>query len=452
MLAAIILMFCSMASAQTQKYDIASFVPPPNWQRVEAADSLTFVTGKTDLSSFCVITLYPSMASSGNVTADFELAWNHLVVEPAKSKVRPRIEGPGSDAGWQIMSGNADVTQDGKTFVANLTTVTGFGKTMSFLVKAKGSEYGPAVLKFFDDMKLDEKAAPANVGQGVQQTGVQGPVSMRDYAFIAPPNWQVQAKPDHILLQNVQSGCLIQIFVPLASSGDLAKDAVSTFEMMYQGWGYQKFGRERHKHSTGFTPQGLEYFMMEATMSRTGPDQRYDLQEGAALIVKAGAQKVIIAVRHNSSMLGHDECKRYTGWRRFFNSFAVKNTPVAQNSNDAARRIVGKWSMAESGATGEYLFAANGNYGLVGAIGSSSTSRDADYEYFTTRATAFQGIGSYSIAGNQITLRKRGHAPELMQFRFEKVNYGGTGWVDRLYLLSKDAKGEYESAYEKQNR
>ncbi len=38
------------------------------------------------------------------------------------------------------------------------------------------------------------------------------------------------------------------------------------------------------------------------------------------------------------------------------------------------------------------------------------------------------------------------------QFRFEKVNHGGTGWKDRIWMLKKDETGERELCYEKRDR
>ena len=194
--------------------------------------------------------------------------------------------------------------------------------------------------------------------------------------------------------------------------------------------------------------------MMEATMSMTATDGRYNLEEGAGLVIKAGTQIVIISVRHNSGLIGHDDCRlRYTTWRRFFNSFTVKNATVSKNAEDVSLRIIGAWAQTESGASSEYVFAANGSYALVGAIGSTFTSRDINYEYLHIKTYAFRGEGSYSIARNELILKRwSDNSPEQIRFRFEKVNHGGIGWKDRLYLLKKDGYGETESLYEKQEK
>ena len=75
------------------------------------------------------------------------------------------------------------------------------------------------------------------------------------------------------------------------------------------------------------------------------------------------------------------------------------------------------------------------------------------YIYIHNTAYAFEGDGAYSITGNQISLKQRGtNSAGQVKFRFEKVNHGGTGWKDRLFMLKKDAHGENESLYEKQEK
>ncbi|MCC7306876.1 MAG: hypothetical protein IT173_04875 [Acidobacteria bacterium] len=453
------LLFTPLLFAQTGTFDIATFVPPAGWQRQEANGSLSFHTSKTvgGLTSLCHISLYPSGPSSGSVSEDFKRAWNNLVTIPARSSVQPVTEPARSDGGWQVMTGTANVTQSGVTYTGMLVTATGFGKTMSFMVKMIGNDQVGAVAKFFDDLKLDARAPSASPGGGGMGAATQaGAASLRDHEFTAPPGWQIRNNADHVRIQSPESGCLILIFAPQGSSGDLEKDARAVFATMYPGWQFQKAGWAQYTLSKGYTPQGLEYFMMEALMGKLAADgSRYDgFEEGAALVIKAGAQSVIISVRHNSSLMEHANCyKKYEYWSRFFNTFAVRNAPIPRSTEqDAVKRIIGGWSMTESGGTGEYIFAANGNYAFVGALGTSYTTKDLNYEYLHTTTYAFQGDGSYSIAGSQLTLKKRGRPAEIARFRFDQVNHGGTGWKDRIYLLRRDSVGESEASYEKSGR
>ncbi|MGZ5222378.1 MAG: hypothetical protein ACXWC7_19985 [Chitinophagaceae bacterium] len=288
------------------------------------------------------------------------------------------------------------------------------------------------------------------------QTGnMNATITLNDYDFITPDKWQLQKNKDHLLIQNMESGCLIRILEPQPSSGDLERDAKAVFDVMYMGWQYQKTGEQQYVLSKGFLPKGLEYCMLEAGMSKLSADgSRYDgFEEGTALIVKAGSQIVILSIRHNTSFMGHTDCiRKYVTIRRFFNSFTVKNAAVPETDNEAKQRIIGAWSMSESGAAGEYVFAANGNYAFYGALGTTSTSRDYNYEYLHLKTYAFQGDGSYSIDGDHLTLKKSTRNPEQIRYRFEKVNYGGTGWKDRIWMLTRDSVGETEVSYEKQNK
>lgn len=282
-------------------------------------------------------------------------------------------------------------------------------------------------------------------------------IDMNDYDFITPDKWQLQKNKDHLLIQNMESGCLIRILEPQPSSGDLEQDAKAIFDIMYAGWQYQKSGEQQYVLSKGFLPKGLEYYMMEAGMSKLSADgSRYDgFEEGVALVVKVAMQIVIISVRHNTSMMAHGDCQRkYETWRRFFNSFTVKNILLPENNEeDVSTRIIGAWSQTESGASSEYVFAANGNYAFNGALGTTSTSRDYHYEYLHIKTYAFNGDGSYSFSGDHLTLKKRNdNNPEQVRFRFEKVNHGGTGWNDRLWMLTKDRFGENEVCYEKREK
>ena len=154
-------------------------------------------------------------------------------------------------------------------------------------------------------------------------------------------------------------------------------------------------------------------------------------------------------------MLAHVDClNKYETWRRFFNSFTVKNAPAAATREaNPATRIVGAWAQAQSRAMSEYIFAANGRYAFSGALGTSRTTTDLNYEYLHTKTYAFEGDGAYSISGDMLALAKhRGGTGGQMRFRFEEVNHGGTGWKDRLWLLTKDSAGEVEVCYEKRSR
>lgn len=278
------------------------------------------------------------------------------------------------------------------------------------------------------------------------------PITLDSYHFTPPQRWQVQKNTDHLVIQNMESGCVIRILEPQPSSGDLEEDAIGVFDLMYAGWQPQAHAPFPYVLTKGYLPLGLEYCMIEAPMAMTGTDGRYNTEDGAAMVVKADSQVAIISVRH-SSLLAHADClNKYETWRRFFNSFTIENTILPNKTDmDDSDRIIGKWHMSESRAMADYIFAANGNYIFSGSQGSVYTTSDYNYEYLQTKTYNLEGEGTYSLAGNVLTLNKKGsNSREIATFRFEKVNYGGKGWKERIYLLREDSLGPNETCYDKE--
>ncbi len=292
-------------------------------------------------------------------------------------------------------------------------------------------------------------AAMAVVAMAWAETSVS-----HDYEYIPPEGWQIESRPDHVLLRQSAdpTGCVIQILPRQVSSGDLEQDANAVFDMMYPGWNYQKAGSPRFTLSRGVLPKGLRYFMKEAAMNATSADGRYQLEEGAALVVQAGAQVAIVAVRHRS-VLAHNDClNRYETWRRFFNSFTVRGAEAVAGAKKerVAERIIGVWSQSGGGAVGDTLFAVNGRYAFVGGLGSSFARSEGDDPFVHIRSHAWSGDGSYEISGRELILRGRGdEEAQRVPFRFEEVNHGGAGWKDRLWLLKTDRHARTEVCYEK---
>jgi len=285
----------------------------------------------------------------------------------------------------------------------------------------------------------------------------QAQINFHSYTYTAPENWLVQKNKDFIMLAQSQDGnmgCVIQILLPNNSSGNLEKDAKDVFNMMYPGWEYRNSGEKEHDLFKGYTTQGLPYCRMEAEVKKARPDGHYyDYEDGVALVIGIEKQLVIIAARHNRLLAC--ECRRkYNLWSRFFQSFKIANAKATTTIGTApAEKIVGLWKTAESMVVSDYVFAANGNYQHGGAIGSTSTSRDQNYVYIHMKSYSFTGDGSYSVTGNQLTLKKRGaKTPEKIPIRFETVNHGGTGWKERMYMMGNGVAGEYEVGYEKKEK
>ena len=455
------------AFAQTEKFDIARFNPPQGWQRMDSNGVLIFHDYKTkdNLTSFCQIVLFPSRSTKSNAAVNFNDEWNLRVTQPTGSKVKPTTQTESTPEGWTVVTGFGNITQSEVSYMKMLVTATGYGRTMSMMVNTAGTDHAAAIEKFFNDFDLDGKAALAMNQSSTESTSqlssMNGSTSFSDYVFVAPQGWHLQNNKDYLSISQSQQagqGCLILIIPPQPSSGNLEADVKTVFDQMYPGWKYRYTGEKKYDLMKGYTSQGLEYCMMQASMDKLSADgSRYDgYEDGTALVIKNGNKIGLISARHNTSMMAHTDClNKYETWLRFLNSITIKTASTAKPVEEpASKRIIGVWKVRTNGpALGEYVFAANGNYQLTGAIGTSSTSTDYRYEYLHITSYAFKGDGSYSINGNQLKLMKRGQTePEQLRIRFEKINHGGTGWNERLHMLkvSPTDKKEYEVTYEKQ--
>lgn len=441
----------TQANAQKESFDIASFIPPTGWQRADSNGVLLFYDYKTnnEVTSFCQLLIFPSRTSKNTALKNFQEEWKNRIAKTTGSNAKPQTETEKTPDGWTNIKGVIPITQNGITYACMLITATGFGKTMSVRINIAGQDHLVQVESFLTNFDLNKDA----VSKNNIATSTSG--SLSDYAFLAPQGWQTQNNKEDILLQNMQSGCMIRILSPQPSSGNLEQDAKAVFDVMYTGWQYRFTGEKKYDLAKGYTVQGLEYCMMEAPMEKPGGSGNSTYEDGASLVIKTGNKIAIIAVRHATLMMGHIDCRnKYDTWRRFFNSFTIKNQTIPKNTEETAtKRIIGVWKLAESGAAlGEYVFAANSNYQLVGGLGSSTTTSDQHYKYIHTTSYAFKGDGKYSINGNKLNFSKHSNnKTEEAKFRFDKVNHGGIGWKDRLFLLQVGATDgkEYEVRYEK---
>lgn len=276
------------------------------------------------------------------------------------------------------------------------------------------------------------------------------------YSFITPDKWHSFKDKDHIILsqsQNRNEGCAITIIAPQVSSGDLETDAKSVFGLMYPDWQFRFTGEKQYTLSKGYTAQGFEYFMMEAPVHKMRPDGfYYDYEDGVACVIGFNKQVVIVSARHNR-LLSCYCFHHYENWGRFFNSFKITNQTAPKYTEEAvSKRIIGSWLAMGSGALTEYIFAANGNYQFIGAYSSASKTTRGSDDYLEIKTSSWKGDGSYTIRNDQLLFKRYNDKnAEQVRFRFDKVNHGGTGWKDRLYMLkvsSGDGK-EYEVCYEK---
>ena len=452
---AIALCICINAFAQTETFDIATYTAPMGWQRMDSNGVRLYQDSKTvnGLTSFCQLYMYPSHTGSGNAAKDFKTEWDTRIVKAVKTTAKPKTQSEKTPDGWTVTSGYANIKQYGITYTCMLVTMTGFGKVMAVRINIAGQDYAAAIDEFFKNLNLDATAKTNNETNNTSST--TNTIAIGDfssYSFTAPERWLSQRTKDYILLSQYQSlerGCLVFVYPPQQSaSGNIETDAKNFFNQMYPGWQFRLNGENHDDLIKGYTPQGLEFCMVEAAMQKQRPDgYYYDYEKGSALVIDLGnKQEAVILSRHERGEMVCFCKYQYEYWPRFFNSFNVKIAVSSKGSASAARDIVGSWHSIGGSDLVKYIFAANGHYQFIGAY---STTTRISRDYIETRTSGFKGDGTYAIKGDEIWTTKDGKT-DKMKFRLEKVNHGSQGWKNRLYILDvSDIDGkQYEVDYE----
>jgi len=455
----LLLFICNFLIAQVfpqkVKFDIASFTPPKGWQRIDSNGVVAFFDAKTagGGTTFCQLFIYPSKVSTGNASTDFENEWNQLVVRPRGFNGIPNKE-TGSADGWDVTKGYSNINQAGITYTCMLVTATGFGREMSVMANLAGQDYLQQAQNFLNEFDLDSDAATALNKSKSNITA--SAISFNDYQFDPPERWYTYKSKDNILLsqyQTVSYGCILQLWPPQPSTGNLETDARNIYSQMYPGWQYRWTGEKREDVSKGYTPQGLEYCIIESGMQKQRPDgYYYDYEDGQVMVVDLGGKIAVITGRHNRGEMVCFCKHQYEYWNKFFNSFTVASASPKKITGDNLSRFIGSWQSMGGSALTKYIFAANGRYQFIGAY--STTSR-ISRDMIEIKTSGFTGDGSYIVNGNKLSTTHDSDRSkkDVVQYRFEKVNHGGAGWRDRLYIIDKGVDGKLiEVCYEKESQ
>lgn len=125
-----LLLFCVLAfkaTAQKTAFDIAFYTVPAGWTPEVKDFAASYVKTNTITKSWCRVSIYKSIQSSGNSLTDFNNEWNALIVKsnwgPATSP-QPETE---TEDGWTSHSAASTFTFEGKQAYSLLSTITGYG-------------------------------------------------------------------------------------------------------------------------------------------------------------------------------------------------------------------------------------------------------------------------------------------------------------------------------------
>jgi hypothetical protein len=446
------ILYCTLftnAFSQTETFDIATFIAPKQWQRIDSNGVLVFHNYKTvnNQTSFCQIFLFASSLSNSNPVKNFQAEWSTRVVKPTGTKEKPKTQTEITPEGWTAVTGSVKITVKGVTYTSILVSTSGFGRVISMLVNIAGEEYLTDVQNFFEKVDFNPNAMPNN--------NQQAPASLSNYIYSIPMGWGSQQYPDAIVLSsqvsNTGEKCNIALWQMRPASGNLQNDAVNLFNEVFKVFQLTNSSTP-NSMIKGISPQGWEYFIIKNAVKVSGGD--YQTMFGFAFVARLGNQLAAISGMSKDPLVSSCFGLQLTDvWPKFLYSLQFKNWKIPAGPTALSKKIPAVW-MAVTGSSGDrFAFAANGRY-----AGASAAQRY--YILPTTellRVTDFSfGDGAYSIHENGISFIKDNekNKTEKGLLRIEQESKdGGRTWVEKLYLLRKSVVdgSDYEVPYEKQN-
>lgn len=427
----LILLICLFSAGvfchgQTSTYDLASFTAPKGWSKTMNTGVVLYNSPKNDKGGFCLISIYQHMHGTGDLTKDFNKAWQELIASRLSVTAKPSIDKGEPDNGWNNLTGTASFTQQGANMMAILTTMSGYHTAMNIVVVLNDQSYLAELDGFYKSVTLKK---PDQLNNALQEGTVSGLLS--DYEFTAPPGWSKENNASEIVLRGPDHQSVISILPMQPSSGNLETDMSRVFWQVFGGWEIDRQNIDHHIYSRGVAPAGWNYLKQELGISKTENGQLLHLN-GFVLLAQLNNQVAIIAGSYpvGGSLLNES---LHVDWQLFFHSLDFRNYPRAA-VNPLATDILGEWLTGSSTGLATYTFAANGHYSNGSAYRSQ---QDISAYRILEKTTSFVGDGRYQLKGNELTLiPTRTNKPEAVKVRvFYKNEF--LSWIRTIGMIFK---------------
>lgn len=430
-------------SAQTETFDISSYVLPQGWSRSETNGILLLQTRRTLLgrTEFCQIYLFPSRASQGDAAQNFDADWRTLIgglgITGSASPQREQ-----TPDGWTVLTGSADTVRDRVRMRAILMTATGFGRAVNTMVVVSPNAYVKELEAFFQNLNFRKPGADDSTAH--QSTGAADG-SFAEYIFQPPDQWtRQQARGRMVLVSPTYANgerCQISM-LPLqaAPSRPLGDFAVASFREIFKADPLTSYPSPPPKLVSGISPGGWEFFTIRKLVGGQEGDGK---GIGTILLAAKVGNQVAMVVGVSKDFIVSNcfgELVRDV-WPSFFYSLQFQNARATAEQEAAIRqKLAGSWIMATGSVGGKYTFRADGRY--EGTAAARHVNAISNTEVLET-TNAFFGDGSYSLNGNTMVLSGDDHTRRSFFFRVQTVSKdSGRTWADELCMLDPGASGE----------
>jgi hypothetical protein len=149
--------------SQTETYDITTFIPPKGWDRKEGDSGLAFSKVDSAAGKFCLIAIYPSIESSGEIETDFGNEWQNRVSKPLETKAKPEMQKLPTKDGWNVLLGVAKIQSDGKEMATLLTVFNNSERAVSILISLSDMSFEKDFSDFLGSLKFAKSSTTLSI-------------------------------------------------------------------------------------------------------------------------------------------------------------------------------------------------------------------------------------------------------------------------------------------------
>jgi hypothetical protein len=163
------------ATAQKTTFDIATYTVAAGWTPEIKDFAASYVKTNNVTKSWCRVTIYKSIQSSGNPLTDFNNEWNTLIVKNNWGPATPPQTETETEDGWTSHSAVSTFTFENKEAYSLLSTISGYGVELSVVVLMNSNEYMQQIeqLLLSLDLKKPDQPIVTQQSQPVTQSNSQ---------------------------------------------------------------------------------------------------------------------------------------------------------------------------------------------------------------------------------------------------------------------------------------
>ena len=153
---ALLLLCCisKCALAQKESFDIIQFTAPAGWTKEIKNNRISYSVKNKNV--WCQIGIFKSVTSKGTIEQDFESEWQELIEATYHPAAGPQITDIPEKDGWKIKSGGSPFTFKQNNAVVMLTTISGYGKSVSIVAATNYTDYLTNVQQLVASIKLNK--------------------------------------------------------------------------------------------------------------------------------------------------------------------------------------------------------------------------------------------------------------------------------------------------------